>query len=143
MKEKNNHTILVEKRIREYLKSVIHLSLATAVENKPWITEVHYSYDNDLNFYFLSRPSRRHSSESQKNHLIAGNIVKQHWIWEKVAWVYFEWIIEMLENISVSDTAYTTYHDRFSIGPEKLKEQYEENGHRFFKIKVLKFSIFD
>ncbi len=51
----------IEKTIREDIENVIHMSLATCRDIKPWICEVHFSFDNDLNFYFLSKPERRHS----------------------------------------------------------------------------------
>jgi len=35
----------IEQKIREYLPQVIHLSLATSSENKPWVGEVHFAYD--------------------------------------------------------------------------------------------------
>jgi nitroimidazol reductase NimA-like FMN-containing flavoprotein (pyridoxamine 5'-phosphate oxidase superfamily) len=67
----------VEQIIRDYLPNVIHLSLATCVDNKPRVCEVHYVYD-DLNLYFRSKLSRRHSQEIFHNPYVAGNIVEQH-----------------------------------------------------------------
>ncbi len=47
----------VEKVIREYLPKVIHMSLATCVDNRPWVCEVHFVYDDDLNLYWRSTRS--------------------------------------------------------------------------------------
>lgn len=44
----------IEKTIRNYFPQVIHMSLATCADNKPWICEVHYVFDNELNLYFRS-----------------------------------------------------------------------------------------
>jgi len=79
-----------EKIIRNYLPQVIHMSLATCANNKPWVSEVHFVFDNELNFYFRSTPQRRHSEEIATNPNVAGNIVTQHFLGQKVRGVYFE-----------------------------------------------------
>jgi len=61
----------IQKIIKEYIHNVIHLSLATSDDNVPWITEVHLSYDEEYNFYFLSQPTRRHSEELAKNRKVS------------------------------------------------------------------------
>ena len=61
----------VEKVIREYLPEVIHMSLATSHNNVPWICEVHYAFDDELNLYFRSLQSRRHSKEIAENKQVA------------------------------------------------------------------------
>ena len=133
----------IEQIIRDYLPENVHMSLATSAGDTPWITELHFSYDNDLNFYFISRPSRRHSIEIENNPKIAGNIIKQHAKGEKVRGIYFEGTCERLDDVQESDPAYITYRDRLGIGPERLKEQKEENGHKFYKITVNTFYLFD
>jgi nitroimidazol reductase NimA-like FMN-containing flavoprotein (pyridoxamine 5'-phosphate oxidase superfamily) len=49
----------VGKAIREYLPNIVHMSLGTCVDNQPWVCEVHFVYDDDLNLYWRSQPSRR------------------------------------------------------------------------------------
>jgi uncharacterized protein YhbP (UPF0306 family) len=71
-------SIDVEKVVREYIDKSIHMSLATSTENKPWVCEVHFAYDDDLNLYWRSKTDRRHSQEIALNPFVAGNIVKQH-----------------------------------------------------------------
>ena len=43
----------IEKIIREYITKIPHMSLAAVSDNKPWVCEVHFAYDNDLNLYFV------------------------------------------------------------------------------------------
>ena len=133
----------IETIIRDYITSIVHMSIATSKDNKPWISEVHYSYDDELNLYFISRPSRRHSAEVAKNNQIAGNIIKQHDKGESVRGVYFEGTIEMLEGVTEENTAFQTYQQRFNNDASVLAEQGEENGHRWYKITVYKFYLFD
>src|SRR3981081_2819718 len=89
----------IEKVIREYLPQVVHLSLATCVGDRPWVCEVHFAYDGDLNLYFRSTLARRHSQEITKNPNVAGNIVTQHSIGQPVRAVYFEGVAELLQEV--------------------------------------------
>lgn len=52
------------------------MSLATSADNKPRVCEVYFVYDTDLNFYFRSKTSRRHSQEIAKNPYVSANIVE-------------------------------------------------------------------
>ncbi|MES2225800.1 MAG: pyridoxamine 5'-phosphate oxidase family protein [Patescibacteria group bacterium] len=133
----------IEKAIREYLLEIIHLSLATCKENRPWVCELHFAYDNDLNFYFRSKPDTRHSIEIASNPNVAGDIVTQHTVEEEPRGVYFEGMAERLLNVDESHPAYTLYCERFGTGPEILEENKTDTGHGFYKITVEKFSLFD
>lgn len=126
----------IEKIIREYIDGVIHLSLATCTHDKPWICEVHFSYDDDLNLYFLSKPERRHSREIATNPNVSGSIITQHKIGEPVRGISFEGTVEEIKDISKTHPAYLTYCERFGTGPEIL-------DHGFYMIKVGDFYLFD
>lgn len=133
----------IEKLIRGYLPEIIHLSLATVKDNKPWVCEVHFVYDEQLNIYFRSKPSRRHSQEIADNPSVAGNIVTQHQRGEPPRGVYFEGTAELLESVGEDHIAYLGFCDRLGIGPEILEEANKEDGHKFYKITVSDFYIFD
>lgn len=133
----------VEKSIREYLPQVIHLSLATVHGDQPWLSEVHFVYDDALNFYFLSGKHRRHSQEIQENPKVAGSIVKQHSLGEEGQGVFFEGRAEVLEGVDEQHIAFKLYARRFGVGREVLADFHEETGHRFYKITVSCFSFFD
>ena len=133
----------VEKTIREYLPQVIHLSLATCIDNKPWVCEVHYVYDAELNLYFRSKPSRRHSEEIAKNPNVAGNIVAQHVLDEKVMGVYFEGVTQMLTDVDKDHIAYKLCCERFGKDVSILEELKDVGGHGFYKITVKEWSVFD
>jgi uncharacterized protein YhbP (UPF0306 family) len=134
----------IEKLIREYLPGVFHMSLATCLHNKPWVCEVHYVYDNDLNLYFLSKLSRRHSQEISKNPNVAGDIVKQHATNEKPRGIYFEGTAELMKNVDQNSLVYKLYDERFGISPSILNEiKHSESGHKFYKIIPESFVLFD
>lgn len=133
----------IEQKIRAYLPNVIHMSLATCKGNKPWVCEVHYVYDQDLNLYFRSKPERRHSLEIAENPNVAGNIVTQHNLGEKPQGVYFEGTAEKLVAVDENHPAYTLYCERFGTGPAILEESQTDTGHGFYKISAKNFVFFD
>ena len=133
----------VEKAIREYLAQVVHLSLATERDGAPWVCEVHYVYDDDLNLYFRSLTNRRHSQEITANNRVAGNIVAQHAVGEKVRAVYFEGTCEKLSGIGESHPIYELFRGRLGAGPEILEEAQREDGHQFYQITVNSYYLFD
>jgi len=65
----------LEELIREYLSKGALMQAATAKDDQPWVCNVWYSYDEDLNFYFISSNYRRHSSEIRGNEKVACAIV--------------------------------------------------------------------
>ena len=133
----------VEATIREYIKDIIHMSLATTVNNKPWVCEVHFAYDANLNLYFMSLPTRRHSLEISQNPNVSGNIIVQHTEGQKPRGVYFEGTAELLKNVTNEDPAYKALSERFGRGEEMLEDATKDDGHKFYKITVSKYYLFD
>lgn len=133
----------LEQTIRDYIPQVIHMSLATCSDHQPWVCEVHYSYDEDLNLYFRSLTSRRHSLEIAKNNKVAGNIVEQHDKGQKPRGVYFEGTAELLEHVDLHHSAFLTYSQRFNTDTKIIEEAMRDDGHKFYKITVDNFYVFD
>jgi uncharacterized protein YhbP (UPF0306 family) len=131
----------VEKAIRSYLPGIVHLSLATSRDNKPWVCEVHFAYDDNLNLYFRSLPSRRHSQDIADNPQVAGNIVTQHDVGQKPAGVYFEGTTERLEGEEQAK-AFGCLKARLDLGDDKLEEAKRQDGAQFYKISVENYYVF-
>lgn len=133
----------VEKIVREYLPEVIHFSLGTSKDGKPWVCDLHYAFDEDLNLYFRSTTDRRHSQDIAQNPNVAGNMTKQVGLGEPCQGeVCFEGMAKQLTAGPELDKAYETLKARLSIGPEKLEEAKDLKGHQFYKIEVSSWSIF-
>jgi uncharacterized protein YhbP (UPF0306 family) len=132
----------VEQTVREYIQKTVHMSLGTARDNQPWVCEVHFAYDDDLNLYFRSKPSRRHSQEIKDNPRVAGNIVKQHNLDESVVGVYYEGSAEMISHIDADSPAYKSLSARLNLKPESLDEANEEDGHKFYKVSIQSWYVF-
>lgn len=126
----------VEKLIREYIEPLIHMSLATTRENKPWVCEVHFAYDENLNLYFRSLTSRRHSQDIAMNPNVAGNIVRQYGLGESPVGVYFEGTAELLGPGDEQTRAAKRINDRIDAGDDILEQAKNPDGHQFYKIIV-------
>jgi uncharacterized protein YhbP (UPF0306 family) len=132
----------VETMIREYIPGTVHMSLGTSRDNKPWVCEVHFAYDDDLNIYFVSSKDTRHALEITDNSRVAGNIVTQHANGDKVRGIYFEGTAEVLENVTADSVGVQSYVDR--LGANWLLEAIKKDGGPgLFKISVENFYVFD
>ena len=88
----------IEEVIREYIPQIPHLSLATVnAAGRPWVCDVHFTVDDELNIYFHSSPSSRHSQEIVANPYVAASIVAQHAKGQKIRGVYLEGIASEYE----------------------------------------------
>jgi nitroimidazol reductase NimA-like FMN-containing flavoprotein (pyridoxamine 5'-phosphate oxidase superfamily) len=133
----------IEKTIREYLPQAVHMSLGTCNNNKPWVCEVHFAYDNDLNFYFVSLPSTRHCQEIAANPYVAANIVTQHHLNQKVRGVYLEGRAEELHGVDENHPAYQAFEGRFHRGPGLIATANTPEGAKFHRITVSDLYVFD
>src|SRR6266702_3545808 len=134
--------INIEQTIRNYLPQIIHMSLGTSKDNKPWVCEVHFAYDDDLNLYFRSLSTRQHSQEIAENPHVAGNIVKQHQLGEYPLGVYFEGTARRLGPGGEQQKAFECINERLHAGDGILEEANDPNGHQFYKIAVEKWYVF-
>lgn len=133
----------VEQTIKNYLPDIVHMSLATSRDNQPWVCEVHYAYDDELNLYFHSLTSRRHSLEIADNPKVAGNIVVQHALGEKPRGVYFEGTAEALDDVDENHVAYKAYTGRFGTAKVQTNQAAGASPAKFYKITVKKYYLFD
>ena len=132
----------VEKIIRAYLPQVVHMSLGTSADDKPWVCEVHYAYDEDLNLYFCSLPTTRHCADIAVNPQVAGNIVTQHFLNQMPRGVYFEGTAELIEDTAPTSIAAQATMARFGYSEAKIAADME-SGRRFYKITPTSYYLFD
>ena len=133
----------IEQAIRDYVPQILHMSLGTCVDNRPWVCEVHFVYDDELNLYFRSLPSRRHSQEIAANPRVAGNIVTQHSADLKPRGVYFEGTAEMLTDVDEHHPVYALFCDRLARDSRILEEAKDPEGTQFYKIIVNDYYLLD
>ncbi len=132
----------LEQAIRDYLPQIVHLSLGTSKDNKPWVCEVHFAYDDGLNLYFRSLASRRHSLEIATNPAVAGTIIKQHELTELPRGIYFEGTAQLLNQEKDQIQAASYLKERLQIPKDILLESKQPEGAQFYKITVNTWYLF-
>ncbi len=126
----------VEKIVREYIDKSLHMSLATAHDNKAWVCEVHFVYDDKLNLYYRSLTSRRHSQEIAENPHVAGNIIRQHAVDEYPHAIYFEGTAEILTDEAERQKVFPLFQQRLGLDESILEDAEKDDGHKFYKVTV-------
>jgi uncharacterized protein len=133
----------VEQTIREYIPQIIHMSLATVKDNRPWVCEVHFYYDDDLNIYFASSIDSRHGKEIAENPYVSANIVTQHHKDQRTRCVDFEGTAKILDWEEAEHTAYKAYVARYGESKGLLEKISGDGNLRFFKINVENYYLTD
>ena len=135
----------LRKLIKEYIKKTRMIQIATSIGNQPWAFTVYFAHDEDLNFYWISKPSTRHSQEIMKNPKIAGAIVYDQQPYPKkgVRGLQFEGIAELLsgEEEQAASKLYIEQLDREDTLLADVRSG--KNPHKFYRIKPHKFVLFD
>ncbi len=130
----------IEKVIRQYVTKTPHMSLATVSGDKPWVCEVHFAHDDNLNLYFVSKQTTRHCQEIAANPHVAGNIIKQHPLTESPNGIYFEGKAEMID-ASMEDVE--RYCGALNRDSAQVTEQLKViDGSRMYRIKVSNWAVF-
>ena len=72
-----NTIVLTKEDVLEFLATKKLVVIATYGDH-PWIASVFYSYDKNLNLYFISNPSTIHGKQMEKNKKVSAAIVDSH-----------------------------------------------------------------
>lgn len=139
-----NQAMDLRKLIEEYLSKAYLMQVATTDNNQPWVCSVYFAYDESLNLYWISRPTRRHSKELRSNERVAGTVVLPHTHGEKVRGLQFEGVAkELISKEAIKEIE--CYSNRFQdIPKEKIKTILEgKDSHVCYKISPTLFILFD
>ena len=126
----------IETIIREYIDKSVHMSLGTSRDNRPWVCELHFAYDDNLNLYFRSLASRRHSQEIAANPRVAGNIVGQHQLGEVPHGIYFEGTAARITDDAARQQVFPHFQSRLGSKEKIIDEARRDDGHQFYKVTV-------
>jgi uncharacterized protein YhbP (UPF0306 family) len=74
---KNNNLVLTREDILEFLSHHTLMTLAT-YGTHPWIASVFYSFDRNLNIFFISTPSTLHGKHMRANNNVAVSIADSY-----------------------------------------------------------------
>ncbi len=134
----------LRKLIEDYLREAKLMQLATSVDNQPWVCSVWFAADEDLNIYWFSSTTRRHSKEVMQNNKVAAAIVLPQTPQDSARGLQLQGTAELLTEQKDIDKAISVYAGRIFT-----KEQIEEfaalkdKPHRFYRIKPTQFVLFD
>ena len=132
----------LKQNLTELLGKAKIMQVATARDNKPWVVSVFYIADDELNFYWLSLPGRRHSKEIQDNSNAAVTIaIKQNL---PVIGIYAEGKVSVTKGqaeVKKVAEAYVKKHDAAKTFYTRFAEGI--NQHWVYKLKPTSITLFD
>lgn len=129
--------------VRDYLTKAQIMQIATVRDHQPWVATVYFATDIDLNLYWMSRASRRHSQEILENPKVAGVIVLPHNYGEKVRGIQFEGNARQLSD-GDAQAGINIYSSRFWIVEDRATTVSEGGDQHFcYQIRSSKFVLFD
>ncbi len=89
----------IRKTIFDILNNTHLMSLAVSDAKGPWVADVVFIYDKDMNIYWMSDPEARHSKTIVLNKKVAASITCSTISKEPNLGIQFEGIAEKLEGI--------------------------------------------
>jgi uncharacterized protein YhbP (UPF0306 family) len=131
--------------IADYLQNTKLMQLATANSDaQPWVCSVWFAFDDDLNLYWFSRGSRRHSKEVAANDKVAGAVVTPQAPSGAPRGLQFQGLAAKVTDTDEIAHARSVFEDR--IFPHEQVEQMMNDAHdphEFYKVDVSEFVLFD
>lgn len=136
----------LKERIQQYLSEAKMMQLATASKDgKPWVCNVWFAADDQMNLYWISSTDRRHSRELAANNHVAISIclVRDPSESEKGA-LQIEGTAEKLTNASEIARALKLYVSRgiFSLSQVKSFMADMVHPHVFYRAKPTTITLF-
>src|SRR3989304_566903 len=126
----------LSKDILDYLAKNRRMTIATSEKDIPWAATVMFSYDPDLNFYFISVPDSRKTKNLETNPRVSGAINEFQKTPGKILGVQLEGTAEILDkNKNTKELA--IYKKRFDWADEYLHD------HELYKIIPKKIYYLD
>jgi len=119
------------------------MQVATSRENQPWACTVYFATDEDLNLYWISLPTRRHSEEIRRNEKVAGTVVLPHTPGDEVRGIQFEGIAKELQGTEARE-GLQYYAQRYGMDESAIEKILTgENPHVCYRITPKSFVLFD
>lgn len=136
----------LQHRVRAYLSTAKMMQLATARNDSPWVCNVWFASDDDLNIYWISSTKRRHSNEIADNPRVAAAICMVHEPSEgDMGALQLEGHAQEVSGAEEINHAMNLYVKR-KIFTEQQVLDFMDNPdfpHRFYRLKPKRFVYFD
>lgn len=135
---------ILRQHITDYLEKTHLMQVATSHNNQPWVCSVYFAYDEMLNLYWISAPTRRHSEEIRMNEKVAGSIVYSHNPGDKVRGIQFQGKAYELKEKEKASPGLQLYAKRYGMNEARINLILEgTDGHILYKIMPSVFVLFD
>jgi uncharacterized protein YhbP (UPF0306 family) len=138
---------LTKNLVLDYLKQHNLMQIATCGNDHPWIASVYYSFDNDLNLYFLSSPTTIHCKQIVENENVAVAITNSNQSisgFKKGLQIYG--IAEQISNVSKIKHALKLWKDSLKVENDELTHENMVKkvlSGRMYKISPRKIKFFN
>jgi uncharacterized protein YhbP (UPF0306 family) len=130
--------------IKDYLNEARLMQVATARNDQPWACTVYFAFDDSLNLYWISTPTRRHSEEIRNNEKVAGTIVLSHTPGDDVRGLQFQGVARELTSSEESRKGMEFYGRRMGMSEERINKVVDgSDGHLCYVIRPTLFVLFD
>lgn len=118
------------------------MQLATLHESKPWICTVWFVYDEDLNIYWLSLPSRRHSQDIDLNPEVAAAVVIKPD--DPTIGLQIQGRAEIVTNPELANQVMSKYVAKYGQGDKFYANLLAgTNKHQLYKLRLSEVTVFD
>ncbi len=129
--------------IQDYLLKAQILDLGTSKDNKPWVTTLYFAVDANLNLYWMSRSSRRHSQELESNPHVSGSILFPAVYGEKVRGLQVQGTAKQL-NGEEADAGRNIYTSKYWIFEDRATTKIEgKDEHTCYQLKPSLYILYD
>lgn len=134
----------IKQLIKDYLTQAKLMQVATVRDNQPWVCTVYFACDEQMNLYWISKTTRRHSEEIRDNEKVAGTIVLPHTPGDDVRGIQFQGKAIELNDKDAAKIGMQYYAKRFGVEKERVTAIIENSdGHVCYKITPIMFVLFD
>lgn len=131
--------------VKSYINKIKVMQLATCKDGQPYSVNLHFYADEDLNIYWISLESRRHSVEIKDNAKTCASF-KVHENTDQEDWVVgisIEGEAELLGR-NLDDEVAKEFIKKLSKGSSLAEDMASgKNEHRWYVLRPSKITIFD
>lgn len=129
--------------IKKYLGEAKMMQVATVNGDQPWICTVYFVEDENLNLFWLSLPTRRHSREITTNNKAAVTVPVK---FDKnpIIGVQAEGTAEVITDSDKVAQVMKAYTERYNVGKDFYNNFVAgKNKHKLYKFTPSKYVLFD
>lgn len=132
----------VSELVKKYLREGLVMQLATVRGDQPWVCSVYYVSDDQLNIYWLSLPTRRHSQEISTHNKAAITIAVK--FDQPVIGLQAEGLVGVVTDPEQIAKLMKLYIKRYNAGQDFYDNFIlDKNKHLMYRFKPKKFILFD